>query len=81
MVVVVDIDRLALDLAGKLRATVALDSAQCGVRAAVLKLTSGRGAVNVDTLISAVGPLSEGPAWSDRLYRREPGLMKVILEP
>lgn len=40
-----------------------------------------RGAVNVDALISAVAPLSEGPAWFDRLHGREPGLMKVILEP
>jgi L-iditol 2-dehydrogenase len=41
----------------------------------------GSGAVNVDALISAVAPLTEGPAWFDRLYKREPGLMKVILEP
>ena len=39
------------------------------------------GAVNVDPLLSAVAPLSEGAAWFDRLYRREPGLMKVILQP
>jgi len=41
----------------------------------------GRGVVNVDALISAVAPLSEGAAWFDRLHSREPGLMKVILEP
>jgi threonine dehydrogenase-like Zn-dependent dehydrogenase len=40
-----------------------------------------RGAINVDVLISAVAPLSEGNAWFQRLYHREPGLMKVILEP
>jgi L-iditol 2-dehydrogenase len=39
------------------------------------------GAVRVDPLISAVAPLAEGPAWFDRLYRREPNLMKVILKP
>jgi L-iditol 2-dehydrogenase len=39
------------------------------------------GAVKVDELISAVAPLSEGAAWFARLYKREPGLMKVILEP
>jgi len=39
------------------------------------------GAVNVDALISAVAPLSDGAAWFDRLYAREPGLMKVILTP
>jgi L-iditol 2-dehydrogenase len=40
-----------------------------------------RGAVDVDALISATAPLSEGANWFDRLYNREPGLMKVILEP
>jgi L-iditol 2-dehydrogenase len=39
------------------------------------------GAVNVDTLISAVAPLAEGAAWFERLRQREPGLMKVILAP
>ena len=39
------------------------------------------GAINVDPLLSAVAPLSEGAEWFDRLYRREPGLMKVILQP
>jgi L-iditol 2-dehydrogenase len=28
-----------------------------------------------------VAPLEEGAAWFDRLYRREPGLMKVVLRP
>ena len=40
-----------------------------------------RGALNVDALISAVAPLSEGVSWFQRLYQGEPGLMKVILEP
>jgi L-iditol 2-dehydrogenase len=40
-----------------------------------------RGLVNVDAMRSAVAPLAEGAAWFDRLYRREPGLMKVILKP
>lgn len=40
-----------------------------------------RGAVNVDAMRSAVAPLAEGAAWFDRLYRKERGLMKVILEP
>jgi L-iditol 2-dehydrogenase len=39
------------------------------------------GAIRVDPLISAVAPLTEGPQWFDRLYRKEPGLMKVILKP
>ena len=40
-----------------------------------------RGAIRVDTLISAVAPLEEGASWFDRLYRHEPNLMKVILRP
>jgi L-iditol 2-dehydrogenase len=39
------------------------------------------GLIDVDPLVSAVVPLSEGPAWFDRLYNHEPGLMKVILQP
>jgi L-iditol 2-dehydrogenase len=39
------------------------------------------GAINVVPLISACAPLSEGPAWFNRLYVREPGLMKIILQP
>ena len=40
-----------------------------------------RGKVNVDALISAVVPLKDGAAWFQRLYNKEPGLMKVILVP
>ena len=40
-----------------------------------------RGAIDVKALISATAPLSEGDAWFKRLYEREPGLMKVILNP
>ena len=39
------------------------------------------GAINVDPLISALAPLSEGAEWFKRLYAREPGMMKVILQP
>ena len=39
------------------------------------------GAIDMDTLISAVAPLSEGAEWFKRLYDREPGLMKVVLVP
>jgi L-iditol 2-dehydrogenase len=39
------------------------------------------GKVNVDRFISATGSLEEGAAWFDRLYRQEPGLMKVLLKP
>jgi L-iditol 2-dehydrogenase len=40
-----------------------------------------RGRIRVDELITAVAPLEDGPAWFERLYAREPGLMKVILKP
>lgn len=40
-----------------------------------------RGMVEVDSLISATAELAEGAAWFERLYKREPGLMKVILQP
>ncbi len=40
-----------------------------------------RGDIKVDKIISAVVPLSDGPAWFERLYKGEPGLMKVILTP
>jgi L-iditol 2-dehydrogenase len=40
-----------------------------------------RGVVNVDAMRSAVAPLAEGALWFDRLYRKERGLMKVVLKP
>ena len=40
-----------------------------------------RKVVDVDLLISAVAPLSEGDLWFQRLYQREIGLMKVVLKP
>lgn len=38
-----------------------------------------RGSVNVNALISATAPLSEGAEWFARLQKKEPGLMKVVL--
>jgi len=40
-----------------------------------------RGAIKVDPMISAVIPLSEAIPMFDRLYKAEPGLMKVIVKP
>ena len=40
-----------------------------------------RGAIDVDSLISATAPLSDGAQWFDRLYQKEQGLIKVILTP
>ena len=39
------------------------------------------GQIKVKPLISAVAPLTGGPQWFERLYAREKGLMKVVLEP
>lgn len=39
------------------------------------------GAIQVKSLISATAPLEDGPRWFERLYAREPNLMKVILTP
>jgi L-iditol 2-dehydrogenase len=45
-----------------------------------IELMAG-GQIQVTPLITATAPLEEGPSWFDRLYHREPGLMKVILQP
>jgi L-iditol 2-dehydrogenase len=39
------------------------------------------GAIRVKPLISATGPLTQGAEWFERLYAREPNLMKVVLTP
>ena len=41
----------------------------------------GRGELQAAPLITAAAPLAEGAKWFDRLYRKEPGLMKVLLKP
>lgn len=40
-----------------------------------------KGAIRVKPMITAVAPLDEGPRWFERLYAREPNLMKVVLTP
>ena len=45
-----------------------------------LELLAG-GKLQAAPLISATPPLADGAAWFDRLYRKEPGLMKVVLKP
>ena len=52
----------------------------CGEYPACLDMIA-RGAVDVGAMISATAPLSEGATWFDRLYKSEPGLMKVVLNP
>lgn len=39
------------------------------------------GGIRVEPLVSAVAPLTEGASWFQRLYNREPGLLKVVLQP
>jgi L-iditol 2-dehydrogenase len=39
------------------------------------------GCIRVEPLISAVAPLEDGARWFQRLYDREPGLLKVVLAP
>ena len=39
------------------------------------------GSVKTGPILSAVAPLAEGASWFDRLYRKEPGLLKVVLAP
>ncbi len=46
---------------------------------AIELLASGR--IQVQSLISAVAPLEDGPRWFERLHAREPNLMKVVLTP
>jgi len=40
-----------------------------------------RGAIRVDELLTAVAPLEDGAQWFDRLYAREAGLFKIVLDP
>jgi L-iditol 2-dehydrogenase len=54
--------------------------ASAGEYARAIELVAS-GAIRVDPLITATAPLSEGPQWFERLYNREPGLMKIILQP
>jgi L-iditol 2-dehydrogenase len=54
--------------------------ASAGEYPACISMVS-RGAIRVDPLLSAVAPLEDGASWFHRLYEREPGLLKVVLEP
>ncbi len=52
----------------------------CGEYPAVLDMIAKQ-EINVDAILSAEAPLSEGADWFKRLYNKEPGLIKVVLIP
>jgi L-iditol 2-dehydrogenase len=52
----------------------------CGEYPAVLDMIA-RKEVNVNAILSAEAPLSEGADGFRRLYEKEPGLIKVVLKP
>jgi len=52
----------------------------CGEYPAVLDMIARR-EVHVEAILSAEAPLSEGAEWFQRLYNKEPGLIKVVLKP
>jgi len=54
--------------------------ASCGEYPACLDMMA-RGRIDVDSLISATVPLDDGAEWFLRLYEKEAGLMKVVLQP
>ncbi|NOZ20387.1 MAG: galactitol-1-phosphate 5-dehydrogenase [Planctomycetes bacterium] len=54
--------------------------ASCGEYPACLDMIA-RGAIRVEPLKSATAPLAEGAERFERLYKREKGLMKVVLVP
>jgi L-iditol 2-dehydrogenase len=47
--------------------------------AALVMIENGR--INVDKILSASAPLAQGAEWFKRVYDKEPGLMKVVLNP
>ena len=54
--------------------------ASCGEYPQAMELMAA-GKIRVGPLITAIAPLSDGPAWFDRLHSGEPNLMKVVLDP
>jgi L-iditol 2-dehydrogenase len=54
--------------------------ASAGEYSAAIELLS-TGKIRVRPLITAIARLDDGPQWFERLYAREPNLMKVVLTP
>ena len=71
---------LALQVAVTREVTIRGSCSSCWEYPACIGLIE-RGEVDVDSLLSAVAPLGEGPGWFERLHAREKGLMKVVLTP
>ncbi len=71
---------LALQVAVTRELTLFGSYASSGEYPACLELIA-RGAIDVDAMLSAVAPLSDGAAWFHRLHQGGEGLMKVVLTP
>jgi L-iditol 2-dehydrogenase len=80
------VGNLAPEVAFPLQAVVTRElslQGSCGSRGEYpqcIELMSSQ-SIRVQPLISATADLSDGPAWFERLYKGEPGTMKVILQP
>ncbi len=71
---------LALQLAVTRELSLLGSCASAGEYPACIRMLAD-GRADVGSLVSAAVPLEEGPAWFERLYGREPGLIKVVLRP
>jgi L-iditol 2-dehydrogenase len=71
---------LPLQVAVTRELTIYGSCASSGEYPACLDMLSS-GSVKTAPICSAVAPLAEGASWFDRLYRKERGLLKVILQP
>jgi threonine dehydrogenase-like Zn-dependent dehydrogenase len=71
---------LALQTIVTRQLTITGSAASCGEYRSCLDMLAAR-RINVDSIISAVRPLSEGATWFGRLSSGQEPLVKVILEP
>lgn len=71
---------LALQVAVTRELTLYGSCASAGEYPACLDMMA-RGSIQAAPLLSAIAPLADGAAWFERLYRKESGLLKVILSP
>jgi L-iditol 2-dehydrogenase len=69
---------LPLQLAVTRELSIFASCASAGEYPACLEMLAS-GSINAAPLLSSVAPLREGAAWFERLYAREPGLLKVVL--